>query len=70
MNPDQIYVLLYSFSQHAFHVETLADTMRTGLRAIEKKQPNDFIVIRAAESRQAIDAFHVDLIERGQIPCP
>lgn len=60
---DTLHVLLYSFRQGCFHIETLEETMRSGLEAYAHKRTfQDYIVLAVHPDRRVIDAAYSHLI--------
>lgn len=62
MNISDTHVLLYSFSQSAFHIETLDKTVNSGMRALEKNRPNDYIIVAVGPTRADIDRSHEQIM--------
>lgn len=62
---DKTWVLLWSFSQGCFHVETLNETVKAGIEAFTERHTfQDFIVLGVAEDRKEIDRLYDELLEK------
>ena len=57
MNPKQIYVTLWSYSQNCFHHETLSETLKIGTQCFLKNEPQDYIVIFLSPNEEERNAF-------------
>ncbi len=58
-------VLLWSFSQGAFHRELLSETILSGLKAYTKNNvQQDYIVLAVAETPEELDAVRQSLVEK------
>lgn len=68
MNKNEIYVLLWSRSQNALHIETLNETEQSGLRSYRENNANDCIVLWVADSYEKVSAAAKTLREKHESP--
>lgn len=67
---DEIYALLWSRSSNCFHIESLADTARNGMRFFSRDARNDYLLL-AFGSRQEMqdraDELRPTITERAEV---
>ena len=62
---DKVNVLLYSFKQGCFHVETLDETIVCGLNAYARGSAfQDYIVLAVAADRKQLDELRDELVSK------
>ena len=53
------YLLLYSCSQRAFHIETLKDAVSKGLQALREIRKNDYVPVAAGTREEVIEGMKI-----------
>lgn len=65
INPTKLHVLLHSFSQGCFHIETLDKTIENGFSAYaDNNCQQDYIVLGVSPNRADVEALRDRLVEK------
>jgi len=54
MNPSELHILVWSHTQQCFHYETFRETVSLGIEAYLLNEPQDYVVVGVAASREKI----------------
>jgi hypothetical protein len=64
MNKSNLWNLLWSASQRAFHVETQSETEASGIRGYIDRRPHDYVVLFQGNSHEEVSAFRRTLVDQ------